>query len=44
MSIPRHILATALALTGLLAANTNGQDKAKGKPMPLHGKVRGRHR
>ena len=31
MSTRRHILAAALALTGLLAANTNAQDKAKGK-------------
>jgi hypothetical protein len=28
----------ALALTGLLAANTNAQDKAKGNGMPFHGK------
>ena len=30
MSTRRHILAAALALTGLLAANTNAQDKTKG--------------
>ena len=39
MSTRRHILAAALALTGLLAANANAQDKAKGKPMTFHGKV-----
>jgi protein SCO1/2 len=39
MSTRRHILAAALALTGLLAANTNAQDKTKGKGMTFHGKV-----
>src|SRR5579862_2660062 len=39
MSTRRHILAVALALTGLLAANTNAQDKTKGKGMTFHGKV-----
>jgi hypothetical protein len=39
MTTRRHILAAALALTGLLAANTNAQDKAKGKGMTFHGKV-----
>ena len=39
MSTRRHILAAALALTGLLAANTDAQDKAKGKAMTFHGKV-----
>ena len=39
MSTRRHILAAALALAGLLAVNTNAQDKAKGKPMTFHGKV-----
>lgn len=39
MSTRRHILAAALALTGLLAANTNAQDKAKGTGMTFHGKV-----
>jgi len=39
MSTRRHILAAALALTGLLAANTNAQDKTKDKGMPFHGKV-----
>ncbi|HEY7334145.1 MAG TPA: copper-binding protein [Bryobacteraceae bacterium] len=39
MSTRSHILAAALALTGLLAANTNAQDKAKGQPMTFHGKV-----
>ncbi len=37
MSTRRHILAAALALTGLLAVNTNAQDKGKG--MTFHGKV-----
>ena len=39
MRTRRHLLAAALALTGFLAANTNAQDKAKGKPMTFHGKV-----
>jgi Cu/Ag efflux protein CusF len=39
MSTRRHILAVALALTGLLAANTNAQDKTKGKGMTFQGKV-----
>ena len=39
MSTRRYILAAALALTGLLAANANAQDKAKGKGMTFHGKV-----
>src|SRR5260370_33887569 len=39
MSTRRHILAAALALTGLLAANTNAQDKTKNKGMPFYGKV-----
>jgi Cu/Ag efflux protein CusF len=39
MSTRRYILAAALALTGLLAAKTNAQDKAKGTPMTFHGKV-----
>jgi hypothetical protein len=39
MSTRRHILAAALALTGLLAANTNAQDKTKGTGMTFHGKV-----
>ena len=39
MSTRRHILAAALALTGLLAANTNAQDKTKDKGMTFHGKV-----
>jgi ribosomal protein S1 len=39
MSTRRHILAATLALTGLLAANTNAQDKAKGNGMAFHGKV-----
>jgi Cu/Ag efflux protein CusF len=37
MSTRRQILAAALALAGLLAANTNAQDKTKG--MTFHGKV-----
>jgi len=37
MSTRRHILAAVLALTGLLVANTNAQDK--GKAMTFHGKV-----
>jgi protein SCO1 len=39
MSTRRHILAAVLALTGLLAANTNAQDKTKGTGMTFHGKV-----
>jgi len=39
MSTRRHILAAALALTGLVAANAYAQDKAKGKGMTFHGKV-----
>src|SRR5579872_3965558 len=39
MSTRRHILAAALALTGLLAVNTTAQDKAKGKGRTFHGKV-----
>ena len=39
MSTRRHIVAAALALTGLLAANANAQDKAKGTPMTFHGKM-----
>jgi len=39
MRTRRHILAAVLALTGLLAANTNAQDKAKGKKMTFQGKV-----
>ena len=38
-STRRHILAAAFALMGLLAANANAQDKAKGKGMTFHGKV-----
>ena len=41
MNIRRRILAGALALGCLLAVNSFGQDKAKGKAKPLtfHGKV-----
>ena len=39
MSTRRHILAAALALTGLFAANTYAQDTTKGKGMTFHGKV-----
>ena len=39
MSSRRHTLAVVLALTGLLAADANAQDKAKGKGMTFHGKV-----
>ena len=39
MNTRRYILAAALALTGLLAANANAQDKTKGKGMTFHGKV-----
>ena len=39
MSTRRYVLAAALALTGLLAANTHAQDTAKGKGMTFHGKV-----
>ncbi len=39
MSTRRNILAAALALTSLFAANTYGQDTAKGKGMMFHGKV-----
>src|SRR5580692_3668723 len=39
MSTRRQILAAALALTGLLAVNTNAQDKTKGKSYTFHGKV-----
>src|SRR5215469_12774312 len=39
MSTRRYVLAAALALTGLFAANTHAQDTAKGKGMTFHGKV-----
>ena len=44
MTTRRHILAAALDLTGLLAANKDAQEKAKGKGMTFHGKVEARHR
>jgi protein SCO1 len=39
MSTRRHILAAALALTSLFAANTDAQDAGKGKGITFHGKV-----
>src|ERR1700756_110637 len=39
MNTRRHILAATLALAGVLAVNTNAQDKTKGKGMTFHGKV-----
>lgn len=39
MSTRRHILAAALALTSLFAANTYAQDSAKSKGMTFHGKI-----
>jgi Cu/Ag efflux protein CusF len=39
MSTRRHILAAALAFTGVFAAHTYAQDTAKGKGMTFHGKV-----
>jgi Cu/Ag efflux protein CusF len=39
MNTRRRILAAALALTGLVAANAYAQDTAKGKGMMFHGKV-----
>ena len=39
MNTRRHILAGALALASLFAANANAQDAAKGKGMTFHGKV-----
>jgi Cu/Ag efflux protein CusF len=39
MNTRRHILAAALAVARLFAANTNAQDAAKGNGMTFHGKV-----
>ena len=39
MNTRRHILAAALAVVSLFAANTYAQDAAKGKGMTFHGKV-----
>jgi ribosomal protein S1 len=39
MNTRRHILAAALAVASLFAANANAQDAAKGKGMTFHGKV-----
>jgi len=39
MNTRRHILATALAVVSLFAANTYAQDAAKDKGMTFHGKV-----
>jgi Cu/Ag efflux protein CusF len=39
MNTRRHILAAALAVASLFAANAYAQDAAKGKAMTFHGKV-----
>jgi Cu/Ag efflux protein CusF len=39
MNTRRHILAAALAVASLFAANAYAQDTAKGKGMTFHGKV-----
>ena len=39
MNTRRYILAAALAVASLFAANTYAQDAAKGKGMTFHGKV-----
>lgn len=39
MNIRRYVLAAALAVVNLFAANTYAQDAAKGKGMTFHGKI-----